>query len=1181
MNSMNSHSSPFATSTRAASSRPLTFRNHLRHSILAAGIVPAGLLIAGTASAWADAIFAPGNQILGGQKDAGNTVFTIGVVGTTANTNNWPGNESPDHAIDGVAQKYLNFGVINTGFLVNPTFNGGNGSVVSSMQLWTANDSEPRDPATYEIWGTNTALDFGLTSFNFASSNFTLITSGSLALPAGRGGTGTTPLNNTNSQTVSFTNTTGYKEYLVIFPTVKAAANSMQIGEVQLFGIATYVELKWNGNINNVWNVNTTQNWLAGATPSTFNNTNGVVLDDSATGSTDITIQNGVDGVQPAAVVFANNTKNYTISNGSIISLGTLTLNGTGSVTLNNMNSYAAGTTVNAGTLIIGAIGSLGPGSLTVNNPNLGAGTAVAVNFNAAQTIGTLSGAISVPSSGTNTATITLSGGITVNQATDAVYAGVIAGTGGLTKNGTGALTLTGANTYAGPTIVNSGILRSSASGVTPNSALPALQPVTVNAGATLILGADDGLGSFTGRVLSLTVNEGTVVGAASTHSTLPSVTLNGATVTAVDPGNIVDGNVVNYILDGDVTTVASASSSVINANSVLLRKATTPGGPGAPVIFNVPRGTAPVDLLVSSVVKGDAAAGLTKSGNGILALSNSNTYTGPTVINAGTIAVGDSAALGTGPVTINNGGVLSLGSDTINGFDPLAFTFNGGATANSNQTLMLTDNVGSQARSAFTTDLVSFANGFTTSFVYTAGGNREADGITFTVQKSDPAGPTALGGGGGQLGYVGIPNSAAVEFNIYTGNGNPVGTNYAVGSSGVYSPSTPVNLASGNAIQITLTYSPVDQTISETLFDLVTRDSFSTIFSGVDLPSAIGDTSAYIGFTGATGGLFASQTIDNFKFNSFSQGVSVANNISTAAGSTTGLEVLPVALGGAGSATLTGTLTLGNGATLNVTGGVTPSNLPYTLTVTNTTAIAGNTTINVANNGTGKGTLTLGAVNDTATGATLTKTGAGTLAILAAATYTGATTVNGGTLVVNGSVAGATTINNSATLAGTGTLAGVTVQSGGTVAPGNSVGTLTTGPIAFQNGSALTLEFDALTADQLRVNGGATLTGVINLTISLLADPVESTIFTILDGTAPLIGYSGGARLSYLGNSLDDNEEFTVVDGALSQIFTISYAANGGNDIVLVAIPEPSSAAIVLAGLGAALGLRRRRVKH
>jgi hypothetical protein len=74
------------------------------------------------------------------------------------------------------------------------------------------------------------------------------------------------------------------------------------------------------------------------------------------------------------------------------------------------------------------------------------------------------------------------------------------------------------------------------------------------------------------------------------------------------------------------------------------------------------------------------------------------------------------------------------------------------------------------------------------------------------------------------------------------------------------------------------------------------------------------------------------------------------------------------------------------------------------------------------------------------------------------------------------------------------------------------------------------------------------------------------------------LVGYAGGARLSYQGNPLDESEQFTVVDGALNQDFVISYAANGGSDITLMAIPEPSSAAILIGGIAASLGLRRRR---
>ena len=93
----------------------------------------------------ADAIFAPGDLIRGGKEDTTTATFNIGVIGTAGGVNNWPTAEDPTHIIDGVGAKYLNFGITYTGFLVQPSFNGGNGSVASSMQLWTANDSENRD----------------------------------------------------------------------------------------------------------------------------------------------------------------------------------------------------------------------------------------------------------------------------------------------------------------------------------------------------------------------------------------------------------------------------------------------------------------------------------------------------------------------------------------------------------------------------------------------------------------------------------------------------------------------------------------------------------------------------------------------------------------------------------------------------------------------------------------------------------------------------------------------------------------------------------------------------------------------------------------------------------------------------------------------------------------------------
>jgi autotransporter-associated beta strand protein len=67
-----------------------------------------------------------------------------------------------------------------------------------------------------------------------------------------------------------------------------------------------------------------------------------------------------------------------------------------------------------------------------------------------------------------------------------------------------------------------------------------------------------------------------------------------------------------------------------------------------------------------------------------------------------------------------------------------------------------------------------------------------------------------------------------------------------------------------------------------------------------------------------------------------------------------------------------------------------------------------------------------------------------GTTTLTANNTYTGATTVSAGSLVVNGSINSATTVQSGASLGGSGTVSSAIIQSGGTIAPGNSPGTLT-----------------------------------------------------------------------------------------------------------------------------------------
>lgn len=170
-------------------------------------------------------MLSPGDAIIGGQSDGVN--FNQGVAGGIANTNTWPSAEDPPNAIDGGAGKYLNFGITNTGFIVSPSGAAAE-SCVGSMQIWINNGLQSRDPASYELYGTDGPITIPL-----AMSSLTLISSGPLNLPPGRN---VNSLNAANSETIQIGSTVPYMHYVIVFPTVVGPnANSMSIGEVQFF----------------------------------------------------------------------------------------------------------------------------------------------------------------------------------------------------------------------------------------------------------------------------------------------------------------------------------------------------------------------------------------------------------------------------------------------------------------------------------------------------------------------------------------------------------------------------------------------------------------------------------------------------------------------------------------------------------------------------------------------------------------------------------------------------------------------------------------------------------------------------------------------------------------------------------------------------------------------------------
>ena len=210
-----------------------------------------------------------------------------------------------------------------------------------------------------------------------------------------------------------------------------------------------------------------------------------------------------------------------------------------------------------------------------------------------------------------------------------------------------------------------------------------------------------------------------------------------------------------------------------------------------------------------------------------------------------------------------------------------------------------------------------------------------------------------------------------------------------------------------------------------------------------------------------------------------------------------------------------------------------------------------------------------------------LTKNGPGTMLLSAASTYTGATIVDAGTLLVSGSIsASAATVNAGATLGGGGTLGAVTVNAGGTLAPGSSPGILSTGTVSLTSTSTLSIELGGSTVvagtdyDRLNVTGGVTLGGS-TLSVTLLSGfeiHVNDTFLIVLNDGADAIGGS------FAGITDGD----TVSFGGYDFTFDSTFDGNGDtnlNDIALISqVPEPGSFATLLAGIGMLAGLQRFR---
>ena len=409
--------------------------------------------------------------------------------------------------------------------------------------------------------------------------------------------------------------------------------------------------------------------------------------------------------------------------------------------------------------------------------------------------------------------------------------------------------------------------------------------------------------------------------------------------------------------------------------------------------------GTNAYVLSGSGVIDG-AGGGIIKNGSGSVTLGGANTFTGPVAVNLGRLLLGTQQALGfTSGVTVASGATLDVNGQALNAvsrvFDvSIAGTGDGTGPAltNSGATIAFAAAPKSGIRNVKLT--ADATVGCDTSKVFDIGGNGVIDGGGFTLTKV----------GLGQVYLLGISknlNTVVSEGTLTAYNTDGFGTNLRIKNGAVAQCAT-----------------------------LGVYTSNVTIESGGKLELVTGAEDLWTGTFSALGDVILSNTNTISANLVIGQGFSIPGNLTKSGnGSATLLGNVAVA----GTVNInggTGALLLGNGGVGGSVGTVAPIVMTGTSLIFNR---SDDCTVPNLISGTG----------------TITKMGAGAVTLQANNSYSVATNVTAGTLIVDGiqTGTGAVTVSDGATLGGSGTMPGATTAAyGSTVAPGDPIGTLTLG---------------------------------------------------------------------------------------------------------------------------------------
>jgi len=432
-------------------------------------------------------------------------------------------------------------------------------------------------------------------------------------------------------------------------PNGYALVNNTSAKTIELQATHVPVSLVWVGDgANNFWDTDVTFNWVSGAVSSAFFAGDSVTFNDSGSTSPAINI---VGPVSPA-VTTVNATGNFDFTGGAIAN-GSLVKANTGTLILENNNTYAGATVISGGTVQVGTggtTGALGTGLVT-NNASLvynrsdavtlpaplygtgtltmaGSGTLIAsgsnyfsgstlinsgtIDLTNAAGLGTAAGGIVVSSGGE----LLLSGNVDIDAKALTLNGSGVTGVGALHKGGVGTTTYYGAVTLGSDATlgVDAGLTLNLTNGTGVNGAI-------ANANLTL---AGVGTGNITGPLSlgsgNLTVSGGTWTVAPSNHFSAVTA-INAGTLLLTGSGSLGQLPVFN------ASAVSLSGGGLGTATNVTLNdgKIGITLSASASLAVNGTNAT----LSISNKISGDSSLILTKTGNGRLILNGANDFGG------------------------------------------------------------------------------------------------------------------------------------------------------------------------------------------------------------------------------------------------------------------------------------------------------------------------------------------------------------------------------------------------------------------------------------------------------------------------------------------------------------------------------------------------------------------------